>query len=364
MEKTPKKTKWHGYRRAMLALFVLLCIVVAVVLALLWRTLTEYEAHTPRAALDHYFLNLSEKEYSTIQQDADFVPTTLNSWEDYFAFLNTTFPKAPGEYTYRRMAGSTGSSAVQAAESGGITQYYAVYDGEQQVGEVLLHEDPNAAHGWRVSTPAQYLPGYTVTAPVHAQVYVDKHLLNPQGDNVSRLPVEAFSFLPKEQAPVLLQYLVEPTLQQPVFTIEGPNGAPCEVDIDPEAHTVQATVVPSDAQQEEYAGYIEQAAISYASFVTDDNTLYELQTHLYPGTDLAQRMAGFYQGWYLEHEGFGFENMQVDHITSYSESVFAGEISFDYLIYQQGNVYTFPTRYHMLFTLQGERWLLLELQVL
>ncbi|MDL2254565.1 hypothetical protein LJC49_10980 [Ruminococcaceae bacterium OttesenSCG-928-I18] len=366
MRQGVKRKEGRGYRRAMLALFVLLCIFVAITLALLWRVLTNYEAHTPRAALDHYFSLLDSRDYDAIKQDADFTPSDWNTWDDYFAYLESTFGPSPGGFTYRRFSApeTLSSSGKDSAPGDAQTQRYAVFDGEREIGQMLLYEDPDAAHGWRVSALPEYKEAYTVTAPGHAQVTVNNVPLDAEGEGVKRHPLDDFAAFPEtSEAPVLLEYALEPTLHEPAFSATGPDGADCVVEIDETLHTVEVRVPLTGEQKEEYGGYMQAAAQSYASFVTDDNSLQELQSHLYPDTDLAFRMAGFNHDWYLEHEGFGFENIRMDNMVSCSETCFSGDIHFDYLIYQQGVVHTFPTSYHMSFTERDGQWLLLELQV-
>ena len=359
-KRTHKKKK-SGYRKGMLAFFLTLCVVVGLLLVLLWQILARYETTTPRAALDGYFALLSSRNYDQIRLQADFTPSELNSWDDYFLFLNHTFGETPKNLSYRRMSSATGGAASGTASA---AQCYAVYSGEEKLGEVALYPDETAPHRWRASAVTTLSAAYTLTAPGHAAVYVNELLLDPAAESVQQQPLEGFESLPEGQAgSVLLRYTVEPTLSAPVFSGTGPDGTPCELAVDDQNHTVSVAVSLSPETQAAYAAAIEAAAKSYATFVTDDNTLGNLQSHLYPNTDLAARMAGFYRGWYLDHEGYDFQNIAVQNIVSTSEDTFTGEITFDYLVYQKGKTHTFPTTYQMYFALYQDQWKLLELQV-
>ncbi len=356
MEKPPRRRKTtapkkHRYAKAMLALFCIFCLVIAALLFLLWQGLARYETTTPRAAMDGYFSLLAEKQYAALQAQADFSPSAMDSWEDYYAFLHSRFGEKPGGFRYRRVAGT--------AEG----QHYAVYEGEEKRGELALYADKEAPHHWRVSAITDLQAPYTVTAPGHATVLANGQPLNAGAEGVTRELLAGFEALPEEARPLLLHYPLEPSLQTPVFTATGPGGLPCDITTDSAAATALVTVPLEEEAAAEYTARLEAAAKSYATFVTDDNTLGDLQTYLYPGTELASRMAGFYRGWYLEHQGYDFQNMQIQSLTSTSTNTFSGEITFDYLVYQYGTTHSFPTRYLMYFALYEGNWRLLELQV-
>ncbi len=359
-----QQQKRHGYRNGMLALFVVLCLVVGAVLVFVWQALEKYESTTPKAALDTYFLQLAAEDYGAIQAGADFAPSALNGWEDYYLCLQRTFGSEPSLLSYRRVAGESGDTpAVTLGQNAAGPQRYAIFNGEEELGKVLLYPEAGLPHGWRVSAVVEEGAAYTVTAPGHAAVVVNGVPLDPNGPNVQRTICTGFEALPDEELqPQNLVYTLEPTLVPPEFTATGPAAVACTVEVNRQNHSAAVTVPLTPNEQEEYTALIEAAAKSYATFVTNDGSLRDLQTHLYPGTDLAARMANFYGGWYLEHEGYDFANMAVENLVSTGLGTFSGEITFDYLVYKGGATHTFPTRYEMYFARYGEDWRLAELQ--
>lgn len=348
----PRK-KSSKYFSGIISLIIVLTVAILVILFILWQVLENYESKTPRAAMDAYFTQIAAGEFEEIKEDSGFTPTSMNSWDDYIGFLQGRYGNLSEDREYRQVAGGQAQS-----------RRYAVYQAGKKIGEVELVASDTAKHGWIVRTPVEFMTGYTVYAPQHATIFVDEVEVTEDIAQISSTPVEGFEDLPDPTlVPLQMEYKLEPMLADPQITATGPDGVPCELTVEEETFTVYAQVVLSEEEREEFSQRIETVAKAYATFISEDNTLTNLVQHLYPNTPFNEKMRGFYAGWYVDHESYAFENLQITDITSCSETAFTGDIEFDYVVQQGANTHVFPSSYHLSFVKDGDNWLLVELQV-
>lgn len=347
-----RKTSW--FAKGMLAYVLVLLVLIALVLYGLWNILEQYEKTTPRAALDAYFSNLSSQNYGTILKESGFTADEMNSEEDYIALLHSLFGEQPGRLTYRPMDSSS------LAEG----KLYAVYEGEEQLGELVLIPDQSNRYGYTVRANYDYQTPYTITAPGHVQVTVNGIVLAQDGPNAQITPLPTFESLPDaSQIPYTVQYQTEPSLAVPEFAATA-GGLPCALAEDPaQPHHLRAEAVLSDEQLAEYSQLIENVSKVHANYVSEDASFGTLSGYLYPGTPFYERMATFYAGWYADHESFNFRDLEISNITSTSETTFTGDISFIYEIQQGTVLHEFPSAYHLSFAQYNGEWRLLDLQI-
>ena len=67
-------------------------------------------------------------------------------------------------------------------------------------------------------------------------------------------------------------------------------------------------------------------------------------------------MQEFYNGWYIDHTGYAYENLQRLSLTSAGENAFTAELSFDYLVYRGAREYRYPSRYRLDFLKTANGW--------
>lgn len=348
-----KKRRLSRYAKGLIAFTFLLAILVTIVLFVLWNILSNYEKTTPRAALDAYFSNLYSQKYDPILKESGFVADELNTEEDYIALLHSIYGSDSQALTYRQVA-------MSSEEPG---QKYAVYSGEEKLGEVILIADEKARHGWTARSAYDYMLPYTITAPGHAEVMVNGQPLSQQDPDAVITPVATFVDLPDpEQIPYTVTYQTEPTLAIPEFFAATPGGLPCDVTVDQETHTVNVAVPVSQEQIDAYTPVAESVSKVYANYVSEDASFGDLSVHLYPDTPLFGKMGSFYAGWYANHDSFAFRDMVVSNFVSTSDTTFTADISFVYEVYMGAEMHEFPTLYHLSFAQYNGEWRLLDLQ--
>lgn len=349
-----RRKKKNSFLIGITVLVVVLVIAITVTLVLLYKGLERYESTTPRAAIDNYFSQLAAGDYEQIQTDSGFEPDEINGWEEYTAFLLSTFGDHYDGFTYRQIAGNT--------EDGG--QMYAVYEGEERVGELVLTESASAKNGYVVRASIDYLEPYKAIAPGDVTVMVNGEELPKEGEGVTVTANELFAELPEDQVPSTIEYELEGTLAKPEFSAVGPDGVACEVKIDEKARTVTAIKPTDEGSAQAFAQLMEDTIKAYTLFISEDGTFANFSQHLYPGTDFAAKIGTFDAIWFADHDTPSFEAIKTSGITQPSANTFEGEIEYIFQVPFQGEIQSFPSRYRMGYVQQDGRWLLVKFETL
>lgn len=313
--------------------------------------LVDYEAKSPLTALNSYFSNLESGKTDPIHKESNLLLSRWNNWQDYDAYLHSLYDQLPKQPTYRQVASNEPDGR----------HVYAIYNGDTRLGEIYLYPLPDG--GWSAVAPLAFTPSWRITAPGHATVMVNGIPLLPE-EAVLRTPLSLFDELPVAcKPPMLLCYETEPTLLEPVILITGPEESACSIQTDEEKRSITATLSPIEAQAVNYEAIVTRTAKAYANYASNDLSFSLLSAMLVKDTDLYTRTQKLDRQWYIDHDNFVFENLQVTNIVSSSNDTFIGEIRFDYKVLRGRTVDLFPTRYEMSFVLLNGEWKLLELTV-
>ncbi len=106
----------------------------------------------------------------------------------------------------------------------------------------------------------------------------------------------------------------------------------------------------------EYAREIENTAVAYCKYITEDGYLYDLRQHLVEGTEFDTAIKSFDNGWFSNHDSIEFQNMVIENVMPLGDDAFIGEISFDYVVAAGSNVKTYSSAYQMYFIRQNGKW--------
>ncbi len=348
-----KRKKRSKFIAGLLTLILALVVIIAILLVVLYKGLERYESTTPRSAIDSYFKQLAAGDYEKIKENAGFTPDEVNTWDAYFEFLNQEFGDDPSGFYYRQVAGT-----------GGEGTSYAVYQGEERLGEVVLTESPSEKSGYAVRAALDFLEPFKVTAPGDVTVLVNGSELPKTGEDVAVTPNEMYAELPEAEQPTRIEYTLGKSLEEPVITAKGPDGAECEVVVDKEKHTASVSLPFSEDLRQRFATEIEGASKAYALFISEDGSFATLNTYLYPGTQFASDLSSFAAIWYADHTSYSFDNLAVKDIVMTSPTTFEGDITYDFTIMFQGTPKVYATHHHMAFAQYGDDWLMVNMESL
>lgn len=343
-----------GFREKLGLYALALLLIGAALLGYLWFALDRYESNTPESSVRRYLQETAAGQWETILQDAEADLSPLDRPEDYTAWLTEVYAGLPEEYTLVRTSGGEG-------------QTYALMDGSREVSRLILTPAPaESGRSWQVRTLAEPLPPVEILAPEGCTVQVNGTPLGSEYRTGSQAAAGYESLPQGYEAPQAEAYRIEGLLMEPEITAVTANGSACTVaaPTEGEVRTVSVTTPVPEAQAGEYWAAAEQAAKTYAAFISSDAGRGELKALLLPGTEFWQAMQEFYNGWYIDHTGYAYENLQRLSLTSAGENAFTAELSFDYLVYRGAREYRYLSRYRLDFLKTANGWKVVRIATL
>ena len=346
------KRSRHRFLMGLCIFAGVLLILGAAALGWLWGELARYEANTPESSVRRYLERVRDGQWDAIYEESGFQPTAIADREDYIAWLQRTYEELPEDYALVRVSGSE-------------EQTYALMTADREISRLELSSAPEGSkYSWQVRTQVKTIPPVEVSAPAFVTVSADGLQLGEEYCT-GQQSAPGYEQLPEGvEAPQWLSYRVEGFLAPPQLSVQGPEGMNCTVtplEEKGESLTAAVSVIPTEEKSEEYWALAEQAAKTYAAFITSDAERNQLNQYLLPGTPFYQAMQEFYNGWYIEHTGYAYENLVREEITVAGEGAFSASLSFDYLIYRGYKEYRYPSSYRLDFIQTNQGWKLVQL---
>ena len=344
------KTK-SKFRKGLAVFWLLSLAAIAVGLGWLWVRLDAYEATTPEAAVRQYLKRVEQGDWNTLVAESGFTPTALVTEEDYIAWLKEKYADLPQE-----------TSLVRTGEKAGSV--YLLKDKEgKEIAKLELTDAPEGEKlAYRVQTQTAAIDPFAIEAPQGAKVLVNGRPL-PESALAQSAPAQGYEELPEGYtAPQLLRYELEGLLQEPQVTVS--EGYQVRRSQQGKKTVYEVTGVPAPELEEECLSLAQQVAKTYAAFVTTDATRTQLNAYLLPGTPFHKAMQQFYNGWYVEHTGYDYRNIDCTELESAGENAFSVRVSFDYVVLRGSKEHLYPSDYRLFFLKTDAGWKLTRLDTL
>ncbi len=283
-----------GFWKGLGLFFVGMLVLTAVLCALLWQALKKYEAGTPAAAMRRYLVQVQQQEYDQLYEASGFTPTEFTGKEEYIAYLKRLYD------------GQNLSQAIFNQRTGGADgrRLYAVMANGSPIADLDVWQETENGP-WQVRTHLDLDGWYEVLAPEDTDVWVNGVLLAPEEADTTLAP--AYAGLPETvSGPQMTLYRVTGVLGEPDVTAEDENGRCAVEQSDPEegedaplgVYTV--LLKPDEKTAKTYKALAQQAAETYATFISQDTDRSVMLAQLIYGSEFHKRVAS-YNIWYAEH---------------------------------------------------------------
>lgn len=350
-----------GFSKFFVCFLIVNILLVVVGLVFVWMNLRSYENNLPQHEAQEVMALFESKNYPAIRNKCGFVSGRFTDEDDFDQCLMQHLQS--GELTLKK--GRTDSSEKQ------IT--YFLEAGPEPIAQMVLlqqkEEDFFGRSAWKLSSLQLTYPpmlDYVIQAAENVEVYVNGVLLEDtdKGDDISA--PKGFLGLPESYpVPAIAQYRISGLLQEPEITAVAPNNDTYEVvEMPSEAEEIHVSIRLHPTQQIAEA---EETAIAaaqkYAMFITGDAGFHELSHHLIPGSDYYQKVSGFYNGWYIDHNSHSFKDVQITDTELYSPEHLACTLSFVYVIQKDGEQFEYPSCYEMFLIRTEDGWRVANMEV-
>lgn len=332
-----------------LAVFFFICLAAALAgLFWFWGFLNRYEMQTPDAALREYTQLIKNGDFETIFQRGNFEITQLNDKSSYINALQKLYTS--GEDIKYLKKGVQGKEII-----------YTVYINGKEAGLIQLYKNGSKT-GTALSAKPLLLGNvhFKIKAPEYAKVFLDDEEL-ASSFIVEKTPNKDYKNAPEALVPKTVIYEFKNLLIMPSIRAEA-GGRACVVLEEKGEFKVIPTI--SGVDMPEYEKLITKTAKVYANFVSRDAPRSDILALAMPNTAFSKSMQSFSNVWYIDHDAFAFEKLQVKDIIEHSETAFSGHISFDYIVKRGAKTNTFPAKYYMMFLKENGKWKLYDLHTL
>ncbi|MEG2144541.1 MAG: hypothetical protein RRY40_04345 [Oscillospiraceae bacterium] len=107
----------------------------------------------------------------------------------------------------------------------------------------------------------------------------------------------------------------------------------------------------------------EAAAKAYANYISNDLKFDEIKGYFLPNTDTYSNLQTFYNGWYIPHDSFTFENMKISDPRELSGDFLSCDVSFNYVVTKGFRRHEYPSDYHIVIACTPHGYLVSSLTV-
>ena len=336
------------------ALYTLTCLAVTGAgLFLLWSFLDQYETNSPTRIAASAAQQIALGDYSLLWESPQLAPDRFNSRERLSAWLEDCLE---GKRISSR--GLSGEEGVYELTADG--EPFARLEILPQGHKNLFGGQPHQIEG--VETQLPMTQTFTLTAPEEAQVTVNGVPLTREDAQGDPAPLAAYDGLPDGyEAPRALTYQVGPLAGEPEITARLEGGGDCAVKVEGSSAAVSA---PAGQELRDQIGPIAQEASHlYARFITQDAVFDQLAPYLLTCTDYYQKVAGFYNGWYISHDSYSFGETTLSNFLLYSPDHLSCDIAFDYQVVKGSKTYDFPSSYTLYYIRTAGGWKIANMTV-
>lgn len=336
----------------LVSVLILLCAGIAFGLKLLWNVLEEYESTMPSHTVDEIGRLFTEKNYDEIITLAGIGEGKFDKDGDLAAYLEKLF--SSGDIKWGKKAGS------------GNANCYVVAAGKTEVGQIYIREKAEKTkHGFtdyefdRLTVPFAPSERVSVTVPEGFSVYINGVPADSGYIAEDYIAVSALKDIESEiRLPHYEKYEIS-GLIAPVQEVKvvSPDGKEIPVAMDGNAYFAEFS--GDSALQEQIYPIIEDFAVKYSEYLTNDGSFRTVAQHIVSPSSLYTNLRGMETYFYTKHDSYKFENITPYGFVKYTDELCAASISFDHYLYRRGRTqeYHYPSDFTVYFVQTDDGWL-------
>ncbi len=323
------------YKR-LLNIFLAAVLICAAGLGYLYFWLYRYERQSVTGAMTRYLQDVDQRRWDEIYNIDSKYFTELNTKENLITYLL---------YVYGETKAS-GFTFTLASIGDNDWRYYDAYYRQTKISTLETYK-PEGSSTWKVRT---LVSGGTYTFDVldGSSFKINNiSITSSYTDGLDPIPLAYSQIKEKHHFPTVARYTVENLVRPP-----APQPENTDIDMvirDYSANHYYIGPKPTKEQYTLFARELEETAIAYSKYITKDGTFYNLNAHLYPGTEFYSAISSLDNQYFSSHDTIDFQNIQVADVMPIGEEAFAGTISYDVVVTAKGNTKNYRSLYQIFF---------------
>ena len=350
--RSEKTKKSAGYLKFAVKLSSVMAVFIIGFLVFLWNFLASYEKSNPSYYTDNLISVLEKGDYKKAAEMLSFEES------EFFNFNHRT------EFIQHIVGGKEDITVSKVkSESKDVLNY--IVKGENGNIPFSLTKEENSLpfnmSGYSISLNLEKTSPWKIAVSdtalavkVNGVSVTDKYL-----SSETSVPYSYKTLNNNDIAPKLKTYIIDGLYTPPQITCD--NG---KIFTDPKNRTVFITL--SSEISEELKTLVENSAVTYAKFISNDVSRTAVMSMIYKDTHFYASVANFSPSWYVDHDSAQAENIEIFDYTEYSPDAFSVQIKFDYRIKQsQWNINkVYPTHYRMSFAKIDGQFKIINIEVI
>lgn len=332
------------FYRSLLGVFLVTVFICAAGLGYLYFWLARYEKQSVTGAMRAYMKAVQNREWDSIYDTDSQYFTEFNSEEAVTSYLLTL---------YGNVKASGCTFSLMSIDQGSGYRYYDVYYQQGKVGTLECRK-PEGSSVWKVRT--------LVSGGAYSFDVLDGSTFSINGIDISSDYADEESHIPycfeeldeseTENLPSVTRYTVENLVREP--ELKTASGDIAVRDYSSLQYYIGKA--PSSEQLEEFSAELQDTAIAYSNWITEDGTFYNFAKHLDTSTSFYQDMLAFNNQFFSTHYSNEITDIRVYDVIALGEDAFLGNISFTQTATNENGSRSSDCNYQIYFIRKNGSW--------
>jgi ribosomal protein L40E len=339
--------------------FILPLLAVSIFFIGLYGYLYGYENYNSEVFLDKYLELIRTDNHKEIMKYNDINTDRFNTENEFGLYMSKEY-------------GEKHDSTVIMKESSLSTEneeYYKVQFNGNTIKQFKLEKTGEKKlryfSEWKVEKPEinVFVESVKIFAPMGVDVYVNDVLI---GEEMLSSEEEVFPHYKgikdeNHKHPKLVSYTVDNLMAVSNVYAKRKDGELCDISLEKDVYRVTSGIPSNDLDElEQLAG---EFGKQYAAFIAMDAKFVDLKVNIYQNTEFYDTLREFYNGWYPDHDNFGFEDLKVENMLWYDENHASVQVKFNhYVMHPKYKRRDYPVAYEIFFVKIDGKWLVAELK--
>lgn len=332
------------FYRSLLGVFLVTVFICTVGLGYLYFWLARYEKQSVTGAMRSYMQQVQNREWDSIYETDTTYFTEFNSEDAVASYLLTL---------YGNVKASGCAFSLMSIDSNTGYRYYDVYYQQEKVG-TLECQKPEGSSVWKVRT--------IVSGGSYSFDVLDGSTFSINGITITSDYADGESHIPycfeeldeteTENLPSVTRYTVESLVWEP--DLEVASGDIAVRDYSSLQYYIGKA--PTSDQLEEFSTELQDTAIAYSNWITEDGTFYNFVKHLDTSTSFYQDMLSFNNQFFSTHYSNEITDIKVYDVIALGDDAFLGDISFTQTATNENGSRSSSCNYQIYFILKDGSW--------
>ncbi|GEM_PF-1074756 len=339
--------------------FILPLLAVSIFFTGLYGYLYGYENYNSEVFLNKYLELIKADNYKEIMKYNDIKTDKFNTEKEFSMYMNKEYgEKHDIAIIMKESSLSTENEEFYKVQFNGkaIKQFKLIKTGEKKL---------RYFSEWRVEKPETnvYAESVKIFAPIGVDIYVNEVLLDKENLSSEEEIFPHYKGIKDKSHnhPKLVCYKVDELMAVSSVYAKRKDGRLCDVALDNDVYKVTSGIPSNDLGELEQ--FAEDFAKQYAAFIAMDAKFSDLKQSIYQDTEFYDTLKEFYNGWYPEHDSYGYENVKSENMMWYDENHASVQVKFNHFVtspkYKRRD---YPVAYEIYFVKIDGKWLVAELK--